>query len=269
MSDGEIMDGAAIDMGLASGAAGVNTGVDEEADTDVTTGVMTTEGQQDAGHIVGRSEVRDGRATGDDVEDGGWADVPSEVETAVESEGDTQLLAEAITEEDRENGSPRDAVVEGAGPRRLAQLENEGDIAADYLEELLDIADMDGDIDTFVEGERAHVSIVTDSEVLVGKHGEVLDALQELARLAVMTETGHRSRLMLDVAGHRARRQKELQLLAQDAIGEVRSSGEPVRLEPMNPFERKIVHDAVAAAGLVSESEGQEPHRRVVVRPAD
>ncbi|GAA1397601.1 protein jag [Luteococcus peritonei] len=147
-------------------------------------------------------------------------------------------------------------------------LEAEGDIAADYLEELLDIADLDGDIDTFAEGGRAHVSIVTESEVLVGKDGEVLDALQELARLAVMTETGHRSRLMLDVAGHRDRRRKELQVLAHDAIAEVKTSGEAVRMTPMNPFERKIVHDAVAEAGLVSESEGVEPKRRVVVLPA-
>ena len=148
-------------------------------------------------------------------------------------------------------------------------LDAEGDIAADYLEELLDIADLDGDIDTYTEGGRAHVSIVTDTETLVGKDGEVLDALQELARLAVMTETGHRSRLMLDIAGHRDRRRKEMQVLAHDAIAEVKTSGEAQRLAPMNPFERKMVHDAVAEAGLVSESEGVEPKRRVVVLPAE
>ena len=147
-------------------------------------------------------------------------------------------------------------------------LENEGEIAADYLEELLDIADLDGDIDTYVEGGRAHVSIVTDADVLVGSEGQVLDALQELVRLAVMTESGHRSRLMLDVAGHRDRRRKELQELAAEAVAEVRTSGESTRLAPMNPFERKIVHDAIAAAGLNSESEGEEPQRRVVVQPA-
>ena len=149
-----------------------------------------------------------------------------------------------------------------------AALLAEGDLVADYLEELLDIADLDGDIDTYVEGGRAHVSIVTEGDQLVGKDGEVLDALQELARLAVMTETGHRSRLMLDIAGHRERRRKELQVLATDAIAEVKTSGESVRLAPMNPFERKIVHDVVAEAGLVSESEGVEPQRRVVVLPA-
>ena len=149
-----------------------------------------------------------------------------------------------------------------------AALLAEGDLVADYLEELLDIADLDGDIENSVQDGRAHIVVDTDSELLVGKDGEVLDALQELARLAVMTETGHRSRLMLDIAGHRDRRRKELQVLAHDAIAEVKTSGEAVRLSPMNPFERKIVHDAVAEAGLVSESEGVEPKRRVVVLPA-
>ncbi len=146
-------------------------------------------------------------------------------------------------------------------------LDSEAEIAADYLEELLDIADLDGDIDTYIEGDRAHVSIVSESQVLVGANGEVLDALQELTRLAVMTDTGDRSRLMLDVAGYRDRRRKELAALASDAVQEARTSGERVPLQPMNPFERKIVHDAVAAAGLTSESEGEEPRRHVVVLP--
>lgn len=144
-------------------------------------------------------------------------------------------------------------------------LDEEGDIAADYLEELLDIADLDGDIDTYVESGRAHVSIVTDSQTLVGKDGKVLEALQELSRLAVMTEVGHRSRLMLDIAGYRESRRKELVALATEAIQSVKETGEPAHLTPMNPFERKIVHDAVAAAGLVSESEGVEPKRHVVI----
>ena len=147
-------------------------------------------------------------------------------------------------------------------------LETEAEIAADYLEELLDIADLDGDIDTYIEGDRAHVSIVSKSEALVGPDGQVLDALQELARLAVMTETGDRSRLMLDVAGYRERRRKELLALAADAVREVKDSNDRVPLAPMNPFERKIIHDAVAAAGLTSESEGEEPRRHVVVLPA-
>jgi spoIIIJ-associated protein len=147
-------------------------------------------------------------------------------------------------------------------------LELEAEVAADYLEELLDIADLDGDIDTYIEGDRAHVSIVSDSRVLVGSQGQVLDALQELTRLAVMTETGERSRLMLDIAGYREQRRKELMALAATAVGEAKESHEPVPLAPMNPFERKVVHDAVAAAGLTSESEGEEPDRHVVVIPA-
>ena len=147
-------------------------------------------------------------------------------------------------------------------------LETEAEVAADYLEELLDIADLDGDIDTFIEGDRAHVSIVSESQVLVGPDGAVLDALQELTRLAVMSETGNRSRLMLDVAGYRDARRQVLLQVAGDAVERVRSAGERVSLDPMNPFERKIVHDAVAAAGLVSESEGEEPRRHVVVLPA-
>ncbi|XEK82285.1 protein jag [Mumia sp. Pv4-285] len=139
-------------------------------------------------------------------------------------------------------------------------------MAADFLEELLDIADVDGDLDMDVEGNRASVSIVGgDLSMLVGRDGEVLEALQELTRLAVYRETGERSRLMLDVAGFRAQRRTELQQIAADAIATVRASGEPARLVAMSPFERKVVHDAVAAAGLTSESEGQEPERRVVI----
>jgi spoIIIJ-associated protein len=162
---------------------------------------------------------------------------------------------------DQASAQPED----GGDPE--SALETEAEIAADYLEELLDIADLDGDIDTYIEGHRAHVSIVSESEVLVGAHGEVLDALQELTRLAVMTETGDRSRLMLDVAGFRDRRRKELMSLAAAAVEESKSSNAPVALAAMNPFERKIVHDAVAAAGLTSESEGDEPKRHVVVHP--
>ncbi|MFP5252457.1 MAG: protein jag [Actinomycetes bacterium] len=152
---------------------------------------------------------------------------------------------------------------------RLEALENEGDIAADYLEELLDIADLDGDIDLDVEGDRAAVSIVGgDLDQLVGRDGEVLEALQELTRLAVYRETGERSRLMLDIGGFRADKRARLEKLAAEMVAEVRTTGEPVSLRPMTPFERKVVHDAVAAAGLRSESEGEEPRRHVVVLPA-
>ncbi|RRD46140.1 R3H domain-containing nucleic acid-binding protein [Tessaracoccus sp. OH4464_COT-324] len=144
----------------------------------------------------------------------------------------------------------------------------EGDLVADYLEELLDIADLDGDIENTIADGRALVAIDTDSDLLVGKNGEVLDALQELSRLVVMTETGHRSRLMVDIGGYRGKRRAELVAMAKDAIAEVQETGDPVRLIPLNAYERKIIHDEVAAAGLVSESEGEPPNRRVVVQRA-
>lgn len=151
---------------------------------------------------------------------------------------------------------------------KVKKLENEGDIAADYLEELLEIADLDGDIDLDVEGDRATVSVVgADLPMLIGQDGEVLEALQELTRLAVYRETGERSRLMLDVSGHRAARRTTLEALAAEVVEQVKESGEKASLDPMSPFERKVVHDVVAAAGLNSESEGVEPRRYVVVLP--
>jgi spoIIIJ-associated protein len=151
----------------------------------------------------------------------------------------------------------------------VADLEQESEIAADYVEGLLDVADLDGDIDMDVEGDRALVSVVGATlQELVGPRGEVLEALQELTRLAVHRQTGVRTRIMLDVGGYRARRRTELTALGRDAAEDVGRTGVARRLDPMTPFERKIVHDAVAAAGLRSESEGEEPNRRVVVLPA-
>ncbi len=153
------------------------------------------------------------------------------------------------------------------------RLEEEGEIAADNHQELLDIADLDGDIDIDVEHDRAAVEIVAEEQnsldALVGEDGEVLEALQELTRLAVQARTGERSRLMLDVGGFRARRRRELTALAEESIAQARTAGSKVTLEPLNAFERKVVHDVVAAAGLRSDSEGVEPHRHVVIYPAE
>lgn len=163
-------------------------------------------------------------------------------------------------------------MTDSPSPELIKQLELEGDIAADYLEELLDITDLDGDIDLDVDGGRASVAIVTEQggerwlRALVGEDGEVLNALQDLTRLAVQAKTGERSGLMLDIAGHRQERRNALTQLAKEAIKRAQDSGESVEMEPMNQFERKVVHDAVADAGLVSESEGAEPNRRVVIR---
>jgi spoIIIJ-associated protein len=177
---------------------------------------------------------------------------------AEEVEGADEDLAEE-SDEDDEDGEEDD----------LSSLEEEGDIAADYIEGLLDIADLDGDIDMDVEGDRAVVSVVGATlDELVGDDGEVLEALQELTRLAVHRKTGTRARLMLDVGGFRVRRRAELADLGRSIADEVSRTGEPKKLRAMSPFERKIIHDAVAVAGLRSESEGEEPNRRVVVFPA-
>lgn len=189
------------------------------------------------------------------------------VDDATESTGTTGDNPEAGTDEAPE-GSTRTAL-----PSAPEDLEKEGEVAADFLENLLDICDLDGDIDVDIDGDRAAVAIVDSEEGrvprrLVGDNGKVLDALQELTRLAVQSATGHRSRLMLDVAGHRAGRRAELVKVAQEAIESVKESGEKAALEPMTAFERKVVHDEVLAAGLSSESEGVEPRRHVVVLPA-
>ncbi len=172
-------------------------------------------------------------------------------------------------DEDEDEDAGAEAGDPAAAQVDLADLEQQSEIAADYVEGLLDVADLDGDIDMDVEGDRALVSVVGATlQELIGTRGEVLEALQELTRLAVHRQTGARTRIMLDVGGYRARRRVELTELGRETAEEVSSMGEPKRLSAMTPFERKIVHDAVAAAGLRSESEGEEPNRRVVVFPA-
>jgi spoIIIJ-associated protein len=174
-----------------------------------------------------------------------------------------------MSQQDVEVTDAEDALDEVEATPQLSDLELEGDIAADYVEGLLDIADLDGDIDMDVEGDRAVVSVVGATlDELVGDDGEVLEALQELTRLAVHRQTGLRARLMLDIGGYRARRREELADYGRTVAEEVARTGEPKTLQAMSPFERKIIHDAVAAAGQRSESEGEEPNRRVVVSPA-
>ncbi|BAS15198.1 protein jag [Arthrobacter sp. Hiyo8] len=172
-------------------------------------------------------------------------------------------LAEA-TEETSEEGAAA-----GKGTS-VSRLEEEGDVAADYLEELLDIADIDGDIDIEIRNGRTYISIAAEDdseglESLVGRDGEVLEALQELARLSVLSATENRSRLVLDINGYRKERAGDLQQIAEDAVAKVKETGAPVALEPMSAYERKIVHDAVADLGFVSESEGEGAGRHIVV----
>ncbi len=152
-----------------------------------------------------------------------------------------------------------------------SDLFRQSEIAADYVEGLLDILDYDGDIDELVSGGRPVVEVVGGRlQSLVGQRGATLEALQELTRLAVFRQTGTPSRLLLDVGGYRAGRRKELAAVAKNAVEKVKEHGESVRLEPMSAFERKCVHDVVNAIdGVASESEGVEPSRRIIVRPVD
>lgn len=178
--------------------------------------------------------------------------------------GDDALPEAAVVDTDGTGGAGG-----STAPRGEELLVQEGDVAGDYLERLLDILDVDGDIDLDVEGDRASVAIVGGRlGDLIGPDGATLEALQELTRLAVAQSTGVRSRLMLDVGGFRAKRKADLSALAGETARRVASSGQPERLSPMNPFERKVVHDVIAGvAGVHSESEGEEPSRRVVVLP--
>ena len=185
----------------------------------------------------------------------------------------TDALASVQSTESATDAGAAGAAQARGGRGKIADLEREGEVAADFLETLLDIADLDGDIDVDVDGDRAAVAIVDSEEGrvprrLVGPDGKVLDALQELTRLAVQSATGERSRLMLDVAGYRAERRAALVRIAEEAIAEVKDSGAKKALEPMSAFERKVVHDTVLEAGLRSESDGVEPSRFVVVLPA-
>src|SRR5690242_6367623 len=199
--------------------------------------------------MVGQEQELDSTVDSDDL-----VEADDDLEDVVDDEDDEDDEDEAEAEED--------------GEEDLSSLEEEGEVAADYIEGLLDIADLDGDIDMDVEGDRAVVSVVGATlDELVGDDGEVLEALQELTRLAVHRRTGTRARLMLDVGGFRARRRIELAELGRTVAAEVSQTGEPKKLRAMSPFERKIIHDAVALAGLRSESEGEEPNRRVVVFP--
>ncbi|BBY99264.1 single-stranded DNA-binding protein [Mycolicibacterium fallax] len=185
-------------------------------------------------------------------------------------QSELEIEESAAEDAGMEDGGVDDAAetAEDSGSDPEDRLVAEGEIAGDYLEELLDLLDFDGDIDLDVEGSRAVVSIDGGEDLgkLVGRKGEVLDALQELTRLAVHQKTGERSRLMLDIAGWRRRRREELAALGDKLARRVLETGERERLAPMTPFERKIVHDAVAVVdGVHSESEGVEPARRVVI----
>ncbi|MDQ0636077.1 spoIIIJ-associated protein [Arthrobacter pascens] len=183
------------------------------------------------------------------------------------AESTDHALSDEVLDDQDESVSDADVSPKGSAASRL---EEEGDVAADYLEELLDIADIDGDIDIEVRNGRTYISIVAEEgseglDSLVGEDGEVLEALQELTRLSVLSATENRSRLVLDINGYRHQRAGHLHKIAEDAAASVKATGKAVALEPMSAYERKIVHDAVADLGLVSESEGEGAGRHIVV----
>jgi spoIIIJ-associated protein len=221
-----------------------------------------------AGELAGEAGDQDGAAQTDEP-DGRAGSADAAAANAGADAAPTGADPAPGVDEDEAPGADEDEDAPEEPSRDAADLEQESEIAADYVEGLLDVADLDGDIDMDVEGDRALVSVVGATlQELVGPRGEVLEALQELTRLAVHRQTGVRTRIMLDVGGYRARRRMELTALGRDAAEDVSRTGVARRLDPMTPFERKIIHDAVAAAGLHSESEGEEPNRRVVVLPA-
>lgn len=220
---------------------------------------------------------QDATAAPADPADEGRGAVDDAQPTAVPAAADTGVDADDADSEDAdldEEGEGDEEGEDGSGSGRRtpsdAELFTQSEIAADYIEGLLDILDMDGDIDELVSAGRPVVEVVGGRlQSLIGQRGATLEALQELTRLAVYRQTGAPSRLLLDVGGFRASRRKELAAVARTAVEKVRKSGEPLRLEPMSAFERKCVHDVVNASdGVASESEGVEPHRRIVVRPA-
>jgi spoIIIJ-associated protein len=256
----------ASDPAAPAGAGAHEAGAAEAADADAAPGVDTRDRDADTaaeldGGVIGSAEARDG---GGDDDEGADDDSAGNDEIGNDEIGNDEIGNDEIG--NRANARTRDE--DGSGD--VADLELEGEIAADYVEGLLDVADLDGDIDMDVEGDRALVSVVGATlDELVGPRGEVLEALQELTRLAVHRQTGVRTRIMLDVGGYRLRRRAELAEAGREVAEEVRETGSPKKMWAMNRFERKIVHDAVAAAGLRSESEGDEPDRKVVVLPAD
>lgn len=275
---------------------GLDTATDAKPDTADTAGSPGTSDAVGSAGAVGSADAIDSVDAGDGIEPEAVAvqvrereqDPAAEDENggrhrgslpdgadATASSGESGGVGEPGGLDESKESEAEDGDVE-AGPAkatkgsRAKQLEREGEVAADFLETLLDIADLDGDIEVDIDGDRAAVAIVDSEEGrvprrLVGAQGKVLEALQELTRLAVQTATGERSRLMLDVAGHRAERRTTLVELAQQAIAEVKESGRPKVLDDMTAFERKVIHDEVAAAGLESESEGVEPHRHIVI----
>ncbi len=180
---------------------------------------------------------------------------------------ETSETTDILTDIDSAGGDGTAVVSDATAASRL---DDEGDVAADYIEELLDICDLDGDIDIEVTDGRAYISVNAsgDSNLRVLSRPDTVAALQELTRLAVQTKTGEFSRLILDVGGSRELRQRELERLVDSAVSEIEAGATSAGLEPMSSYERKLVHDIVAARGFSSESEGEGRDRHTVISRA-
>jgi spoIIIJ-associated protein len=189
-------------------------------------------------------------------------------ETAAATETPDVEFTSSATDGSAGSGASADGtgIETASGPT----LDDEGDVAADYIEELLDICDLDGDIDIEVTDGRAYISVNAsgESNLRVLSRPDTVAALQELTRLAVQTKTGEFSRLILDVGGSREQRQRELEKLVDSAVAQLDAGAESAHLDPMSSYERKLVHDIVAARGLVSESEGEGRDRHTVITRA-
>jgi spoIIIJ-associated protein len=187
---------------------------------------------------------------------------------------DTDVVVEGAPTEDATSESAKiessDASGSGDTVRSVAQLEEEGEIAADYIEELLDITDLDGDIDIDARDGRAYLSVNSsqDSNLRLLAKPETVNALQELTRIAVQAKTGVFSRLILDVGGSRKARETELAQLVERATDRIEGGAQSASLPPMSSYERKLVHDMVAARGFVSQSEGEGSDRHTVITRA-
>jgi spoIIIJ-associated protein len=165
--------------------------------------------------------------------------------------------------------------------RRAAQdvseddLEEQGEVAAEFLEGLLARMGLTADVEPTFEDGTMYVDVLgegpddEDMGLLIGRHGQTLEALQELTRVAVGQRTGLRARIVVDVEDYKRRQRSRLEAKAREVAKRVSRSGREEELEPMSPFDRKLVHDAVATiGGVTSASRGEEPDRRVVIRPA-
>jgi spoIIIJ-associated protein len=197
--------------------------------------------------------------------DGGEESAPpvdqqSETDRPEEAQVTETDIAPAADDRDEDELTPEE---------RLNQLDEEADLAADFVEGLLDRLDLPGDIEIEITEEQALLNLEdVGSGLLIGRRGATLDALQELVRCAVQRQTERRSRVRIDVEGYRARHVEKLRDRCREVIAQVRETGESIRLEPMDAYERKLMHDLVAkSGGVTSSSEGAEPKRRVVIHP--